>query len=169
VAAILMAMAAPAFMSSIKSNTTATAANDLVSILGYARSEAVKQDVQVSVCAGAGSCGTNWALGAIVYCQASSTTTAACTPTGSSTATLRVMDPLPGGYTLSVTSNGNAVSSVAFNPDGTVVQSNITSFVLCDGQAEVPYAEAVQLLPTGRAEAAGHHGVDVAGNPLTCP
>jgi type IV fimbrial biogenesis protein FimT len=158
-------------MSSIKNNTTATEANDLVSILGYARSEAVKQDVKVSICPSTDNltCSSNWALGAIIYCQASSTTTKACTPSGASITTLRTMNPLANGYTLSVSSNATAITSVAFNPDGTSAQSNTTSFTLCDAQAEVAFAAGIQLLPSGRAEASPKHGYDVAGNALSCP
>jgi type IV fimbrial biogenesis protein FimT len=171
VAGILFAMVVPSFMSSIKNNTTATEANDLVSILGYARSEAVTQDVKVSICPSTDNltCSSNWALGAIVYCQASSTTTKACTPSGTSTATLRTMNPLPKGYTLSVSSNATAITSVAFNPDGTSAQSNTTLFTLCDAQAEVTYAAEVQMLPSGRAEASPKHGFDFADNALSCP
>lgn len=69
--AIVMAIAIPDFTSTIQNNTIATISNDLISSINLARSEAVKRNVTVSICATSNSnftaCGNNWNLGWLVF------------------------------------------------------------------------------------------------------
>ena len=69
--AIVMAIAIPSFTSTIQNSTIASTSNDLVYALNYARSEAMKRDVPVSVCAPTDStysaCGSSWNLGWMVF------------------------------------------------------------------------------------------------------
>lgn len=48
--AILLGLAAPSFRDLIENNRTATRTNDLVAALNFARSEAIKRGVDVSLC-----------------------------------------------------------------------------------------------------------------------
>jgi len=50
IAAILLAIAVPNFMTFVQNNRLASQANDLVTALNYARSEAIKRGVRVTVC-----------------------------------------------------------------------------------------------------------------------
>jgi len=71
IAAILLGVAVPNFVTFIQNNRLATQANDLVTMLNYARSEAVKRNQTITVCSStdgtscAGS--TTWDGGLIVF------------------------------------------------------------------------------------------------------
>ena len=71
VAGILMGVAVPSFTSVIDSNRLTTYANDLVTSLNFARSEAIKRNLRVSLCKSStgSSCNisNNWAQGWIVF------------------------------------------------------------------------------------------------------
>lgn len=71
IAGILMGVAVPSFTSIIDSNRLTTYANDLVTALNYARSEAIKRNLRVSLCKSTNgvSCTTinNWAQGWIIF------------------------------------------------------------------------------------------------------
>lgn len=70
IAAILATIAAPSFTSTLRSNQITTQANELVSTLQLARSEAVKRAQRVTICVSSdqATCtGTNWASGWIVF------------------------------------------------------------------------------------------------------
>lgn len=71
VAGILMGVAVPSFTSVIDSNRLTTYANDLVTSLNFARSEAIKRNLRVSLCKSTtgSSCATsnNWAQGWIIF------------------------------------------------------------------------------------------------------
>ncbi|TNF61933.1 MAG: prepilin-type N-terminal cleavage/methylation domain-containing protein, partial [Burkholderiales bacterium] len=50
VLAVLLGVGVPSFQATIQGNRITTAANDLVAALQYARSEAVRRGVNVTVC-----------------------------------------------------------------------------------------------------------------------
>ena len=68
---IVMAIAIPSFTSTIRNNTIASISNNMIASLNYARSEAIKRNTPVSVCAPTDSsysaCGSNWSLGWLVF------------------------------------------------------------------------------------------------------
>ncbi|MBS0287752.1 MAG: GspH/FimT family pseudopilin [Proteobacteria bacterium] len=86
--AIVMLLAIPDFTSTIKRNTISNMSNDLITSLNYARSEAIKRGVSVSVCAtqdaNYGACGSSWNLGWLIFVN----------PTGGSTLTNTATAPL---------------------------------------------------------------------------
>lgn len=70
--AILLSIGIPSFNETIRNNRTAAQANDLISALSLARSEAVKQGLPVAVCSAnteqtACADATNWANGWLVF------------------------------------------------------------------------------------------------------
>jgi type IV fimbrial biogenesis protein FimT len=71
IAGILMGVAVPSFTSIIDSNRLTTYANDLVTALNYARSEAIKRNLRVSLCKSINSvsCTTinNWSQGWVIF------------------------------------------------------------------------------------------------------
>lgn len=71
IAAILLTVAVPSFVTFIQNNRLATQANDLVTMLNYARSEAVKRNQNITICSRATdtSCTgtTNWGSGMLVF------------------------------------------------------------------------------------------------------
>lgn len=75
IAAILLTVAVPNFIVFVQNNRLATQANDLVTMLNYARSEAVKRNQRITVCSRSTdtSCAettnwdTNWDSGLLVF------------------------------------------------------------------------------------------------------
>ena len=114
IAAILLTIGLPSLVSFIQSNRVATEISSLDSDLQFARSEAIKQGIPVSVCASAdgSSClgANNWASGWIVFpdATASGTVAAGVTP-------LRVRQALSSGDTL-VASPG--ATALTYSRDG---------------------------------------------------
>lgn len=119
VAAILAMAAAPSFADLIRSNRIATANNDLVATLQYARAEAVQRGRPVSVCAsGDGatcSGGSDWSPGWIVLLDGA----AAGTPTalGGAAGILRVWQRQPPQVRIAAVED---IGYYRFNPDGSI-------------------------------------------------
>lgn len=71
IAAILLGVAVPNFITFIQNNRLASQANDLVTMLNYARSEAVKRNQRITVCSRTDdtTCSgtTNWDNGLLVF------------------------------------------------------------------------------------------------------
>lgn len=71
IAAILLTVAVPNFITFVQNNHLATQANEFVTMLNYARSEAVKRNQRITVCSRSTdtSCAgtTNWDSGLIVF------------------------------------------------------------------------------------------------------
>ena len=114
VSAILMFVAVPSFVSFIRNSQMTTQANAFFTDLSVTKSEAVKRNARVSICASANgtSCSgsTNWTTGWIVFTDASGTSGVL----DGSDELLRVHDEIKGEATL--TSNGDAY--VQFTPSG---------------------------------------------------
>ena len=121
---ILAAIAVPSFKSTIDSNRRATYANQLFEDLAFARSEAIKRGVRVTVCPStdSSSCSgsTSWATGWITYVDLASYGTR---DTNTETL-LRVHEALASGWI--ATKNND--SYVTFGPLGT--PSGVSAFTL---------------------------------------
>jgi type IV fimbrial biogenesis protein FimT len=74
VLAVLMALAAPSLTNLVRDQRIKTVTGDIYGAMAFARSEAIKRNVNVAVCShnGGGGCqnSTDWALGWIVYLDA---------------------------------------------------------------------------------------------------
>ena len=127
VAAILLALAVPAFQNLLISNRITAQTNDLVSDLAFARSEAIKRGLRVSACLTSTpattplSCGagTDWTVGWIVFVD----TGTAGDATGDTI--LRTHEALSGNNTLAVLGN----HFISYFPSGTVDAAE--TFTLC--------------------------------------
>ncbi|MEY3758747.1 MAG: hypothetical protein RIR39_238, partial [Pseudomonadota bacterium] len=104
IAGILLGVAIPSFTSIISSNRLTTYANELVTALNLARSEAVKRGVQVIVMR-KGVTGSEWKSGWDVFVDNDASNVfnddgdATLCEAGED-CLLRTYDPLPDGYTL---------------------------------------------------------------------
>ena len=114
IAAILLALAAPAFQGLLVSNRITAQTNDLVSDLAFARSEAIKRGVTISVCFAnnATTCGagTAWTGGWLIFVD----TGTAGDSTGDTI--LRFHEALRGNNTL----NSSVNHFISYFPSGTV-------------------------------------------------
>lgn len=154
IAAILLGIAIPSFTSTITSNRLTTNANELVSALNLARSEAVKRGQHVVV----KKTGTNWENGWQVFVDIDRSTTAKENVLDTGTdIELRVYSALPASYTLR--GNTNFVNFIRYQPDGR--SSNIGSFALCNGSS-ITGAKLIIVNAVGRVRQgadADHDGI----------
>jgi len=146
VLAIVLAIAMPNF-SSLQAGTRLTAqVNDLVSMLSYARLEALKRGSRVTVCKSAdgASCttGGNWEQGWVVFNDNCPTGTVGVIDTACSEAVLKRRMALVTGYTLS--GETNIADLVTFTSTGAPQQNG--TFSLCSSDA----SKSVVLSGTGR-------------------
>lgn len=171
VAAILIAIAVPSLSLFIQNSREDAQADSLISSLQYARSEAVKRDADVEVCASTDqatcSGAANWATGWIVE--------AVPTPPAAATV-LQVMPQLGGNNTLSGTFNGAGVTQVTFQPNGFVKAAGgagvylNTYFTLCDSRGAT-YARDIEITGIGAVQASSTPGqtLDTPSKALACP
>jgi type IV fimbrial biogenesis protein FimT len=169
VAAILTAIAVPAFDSFVKNDRDSAQVNSLAYSMNYARSEAVKRDLAtgVSVCPSANglNCnGTAWAGGWMVYY---------IDPVNGLT-TLQTVPALAGGNTVTAHGAATTTTGITFlssgmatglaGPMAAPLQINI-----CDTRGAT-YARDIEVNVAGRVATSQNHGVAVDGvTPLVCP
>lgn len=156
VASILTALAVPAFRTFLQNDRLMTQASSLSMTLYTGRTEAVKQDTSVLVCAstnaatcsGAGS----WEQGWIVL-----STAAGATP-------VQVVPALSTGTTL----RAGGASQITFQSSGTITAAAPIGFKLCDVRGAA-YARYLQVNVTGNIVASPNIGFDLNNVALTCP
>lgn len=159
VAAILMSIAIPNFKTTIYNNRQTAELNTLLSGLVYARSEAVKRNVDVVLCSTSDqkTCSGSWTNGWLVYYTPAGTYDApgAVSPTNplpapTSSEIIRQYPALGGSNTLK--SDANAVNNtIVFQPSGQTLLANDSQFTLCDSRGS-QYGRVLMASVTGRAE-----------------
>jgi type IV fimbrial biogenesis protein FimT len=155
VGGILLAMALPSFRAFIENSRLTAQANSLVMSLDYARSEAIKRDLAVTVCAADLNTTTcngsaTWSTGWVVQ-----------DPSGASP--LQAVPATTGNVTLTAELTG----PITFSPNGTA--SAAVSFNICDTRGGA-YAQDVEVSASGRVEAAAKQGYALDGvTALVCP
>lgn len=163
VTAILLTIAVPSYKTVLQNDQQLTSANSVVYLVNYARSEAVKRDLPVSVCpydyASAPStpaCGTDWSKGWMAY----------FVPAGSTSKTaLQTFPPAASNTAMTATVSGSAVTLINFMPNGTT--SAAVKFNLCDDRG-ASYARGAELLISGRIQVSPTPGKALNGSSLTC-
>jgi type IV fimbrial biogenesis protein FimT len=158
VAGILTAVAVPAFNSFVLNDRDVGQINSLVSSFNYARSEAVKRDVQggITVCPsvdGQTCSGTNWSGGWVVI------------DPNPADAPLQAVPALAGTNTLRVT---GSAAGITFLSSGLVTPSALTTITVCDVRGAA-FAYELEVNATGRVVASQKPGQTVAGLGLVCP
>ena len=149
--AVLLAIGAP-MMTEVTRNVRITGqTNDLIAALQLARSEAVKRNQGVFVCAStdqATCSGTSWSQGWIVFADlnANNVKDVAETP-------LRVRRALEGNNTLQSAGHINVggVLYLPYRPTGVSTPSG-AMFVLCDNRTTVNVGRRIEVNSTGRPQ-----------------
>lgn len=158
IAAILIGVATPSFLTLMQNGRNSNQAASMVVLLTFARNEALKRDLAtgVTVCPSADGqncdAGGNWALGWIIPDPV--------TPAN---------PPLQSGLALSSSNTiteATGQKAVVFLPSG-AVQSKV-AFTLCDKRG-AQYAREFEVNAAGRVAAASTVGQSVSGGALTCP
>ena len=134
VAAILLTVAVPNFQIFVMRNRMASQANEMITSLSLARSEAVKRGGQVSVCASSNgtSCTGSWEQGWIVQ---------------DASGVIRVQPALSGNSTLS---GSGAVSTITYTPNGRTTLAAAITLTLCPPAPALVKGRAIQVELTGR-------------------
>ena len=154
---ILVAAAAPGYQDWVATTRLNSHTNEFVTALHYARSEAVKRNVAVSVCKSSSgtSCATTstWAQGWMVFVDLDGSGTYTSGET-----ILRVHEKLTGGTTLI---GETAVANViTFRSNGTAAQAGLID--MCSYRQTVPGRDIVIASGTGRPISV------IDGAPITC-
>jgi type IV fimbrial biogenesis protein FimT len=153
--AILLSIAVPSFITFVQNSRLVGQTNDLVTSLNYARSEAIKRGVRVSVCSRlnnttcSGAAVFNWDTGWLVFVN----------PNGDAVAdagemVLQVRQPLENGNTLRTA----GIQRVTYQNSG--FSGNADTFRLCDSRGAA----------SGRAIAVSLQGrVSTSTGTTACP
>lgn len=149
IAVILMAIAAPSFNETLRRNRIETAANSLLSALNFARTEAIRRGVSVTVRKN----GTQWEEGYFAFVDTNGN---GSQDTGE--ALLRRWDALPAGYTLR-TNSSNFANYILYNPRGEIANNSTGGYFIVCFNGQLNGAKAIVLTPV-RAVLAG----DLNGN-----
>jgi type IV fimbrial biogenesis protein FimT len=159
IASVLVGIAIPSFTSLISSNRLTTYANELLTALNLARSEAVKRGQHVVVL----KTGANWENGWQVFVDIDRSTTAKQNVLNASDIILKTYSALPTSYTLR--GNNNFTNFIRYQPDGS--SNNIGSFVLCDNRdgSNIPKANTSKLVTVNSAGRL-HMGIDANKNEI---
>jgi type IV fimbrial biogenesis protein FimT len=146
---LLLTLAVPSMVNTVRNNTLTASANDLVGALNIARSEAIKRRVPVRVCksfdGAACSIGANWEAGWLIFADNDNDDTL------DSGELLRVYSGLDTNYTLR--DAGNFTDWVEFLPSGASQGSDGASdtFRLCYGNSTA-LSRAVNVAMSGRVK-----------------
>lgn len=146
VLAILLSVAIPNYQSMVLTNRMAAQANQVITALNYARSEAVKRGTTATVCStsGGAACAgsTNWSTGWMVFADANGDGTV-----GAGEAVLRVWPALNTGNTLNA--GDLNPERVTYTSTGFATGFNKT-FRLCDTRGKAD-ARAIVINAMGRS------------------
>jgi type IV fimbrial biogenesis protein FimT len=164
--AILLGIAAPSLTRFIKDVRLAGQANDLLTDLMLARSEAVRRDTGIAICGKQNNndtvCGAdpNWAGGWLIVIDADRD---GKRDSASSATLLKTEEALTKTNTLKVTGTGNK-GAITFGPTGTAASGAVT-LTLCDTEG---YGRIIDVSAQGRASVVK---IDAkkAPNPSACP
>lgn len=179
---ILLVIGVPSFRTMILNNRMTSEANEFMTSLLLARSEAVRRNVDVYVCAttdgqNCGGSGTPWGKGWLVFADVvhgSGQKGVVNAGTGACAATedcVLEVDPAIPGSSSSLTGSTAVASAIAYTPTGAALQADGTplttavSFTLCDSRGAAD-AKAVVVSTTGRPRISSTND---DGSALTCP
>ncbi|KFI22030.1 GspH/FimT family protein [Nitrosococcus oceani] len=153
IAGIITTMAVPSFQGAIRNNRISTQANEFITALHFARSEAVKRRQRITICKSANSTAaspacntvnsTGWDKGWVVFVDEDEDASLDTTET-----VLRVHGPLEGGNRL--TGNTNVANYISYAANGT---AQLTSGAIQMGTITLchpPKARQIVINSTGR-------------------
>ena len=166
VATIFLTVVPPSFNAILTGVRLKVQIYDFNDALNYARSEAVKRGIWVSVCASAdgsacGPSGTNWESGWIVFVDRNNNQVVNVGDT------LLVKSAIVPGYRLRGTSGTTLTSYITFSAKGAPSASG--TFILCKGAVLNP-SRAILIGSSGRITSAqDHNGIpkDASGTDMT--
>jgi type IV fimbrial biogenesis protein FimT len=165
VAAILFSVAVPSFMQLRQTNRIVTYTNDFIATVNYARSEAIRRSLPVSICASADgvSCTGTWSQGWIVFANADGDSPAVVDG-GGTEPVLRVHEALETDFTL--TPDAVFATDVTYDLNGA---ANATGVLAVCHQADMVRSRAIvltRLRPRVARDTDGDHIPNIDGGNL---
>ncbi len=161
VAAILLIVGVPSFLSFIKDERIFSTQDNTLNALNFARLTAVSDDTTTQICpyntVNSSICGNDWSKGWVVFEN-----------TASGAVQLKAWQSSgSNGPTLSLSPSA---ATITFNPTPPYVNpAQITEFKLCDSRGSSS-AVNLELQPTGYVQSSPKSGFAIDGStPLTCP
>jgi type IV fimbrial biogenesis protein FimT len=146
VMALVLSLAVPSFTNMIRNNRLASGSNELISALTYARSEAVKRRLNVSVCARDGdACSTdvnNWGQGWLIFTDDLAPSGQLDTP---GDALLLSADPSESGVQIT-----GELAAVTFNPLGEADLPDTAEFTVTKSGCKGNNERRLTVQSTGR-------------------
>ena len=138
---VLLSMATPGFQSIMQDTRQVTSYNKLAGVLRFARSEAIKRSVAVSVCPRAtdSTCGSDWSQGMLIFDDASAN--GAPGAFDGTDSIVRVTKLQSAGVSVTASAiirpmtNPGVQSNIRFDGRGQASWANGT-WVLCDGRGD---------------------------------
>ena len=177
IVAALLGIAGPSFQEALRRSRLQSSLNDAVSMLSFARAEAVSRNGPVTACAstdGASCGGQAWEAGWLVFVDdgAGAGATARDGALGGSEEILRIGDPAAQAITLRA-SNFPATGNIIFIESGRLDRDQAGTFTICDDRGAAS-ARALVVNVSGQARLAvdgDGDGVveDDLGSAVTCP
>ena len=126
--AIVLMVGVPSFQSSIRNSALTAGINEFIAALNFARGEAIKRGVNVTVAGTSSTVG--WEGGWQIFTDSPNSQNHYGTLEGTDQV-LRTHGPIRTGYTLR--GNTNFISFISYKPNG--ISTDIGSFALCDATA----------------------------------
>lgn len=164
---IIAALAVPSFENIIRKQKVIGEANRLFSLLYFAKSEAIKRNVVITICKSDNrvECGGTWSDGWIVFVDSNKDGDRSVSETVIS------MGRIAGDYRLSWTAFGSN-NYIRFTDKGLTLGQNGT-FKLCPNDGDARFARAVVISKTARvrlSKDSNSDGIyeDASGNALNC-
>jgi len=165
IAAVILSQAVPSFTTMIQDNRIVTQANDLVTSLNIARSEAVKRGDRVTICKSANNASCTaaggWQQGWIIFTDSNSDAAVNNTDT-----ILHTHGPLDGSPTLNgVTGTVGNYVSYTYNGSSQIVGGGGTqsgTLVLCDSRGFGAKARAIVINASGQIRSAPANDASVS-------
>lgn len=142
VSSIVLTVAVPSFKEIIENNRIITTTNILIASLGFARSEAVKSGISVSV-SRLGATSQDWKDGWQVFQDVDGDGTL----DGGTDTLLKTYDPIPAGFTLKT--GANFADAMTYEASG-LLKGLGDTFKLCDSDADITKAREITLNTVGR-------------------
>lgn len=157
--AVVLAVTAPSFFSIIKNNRLRTQADRIVTTLNLARSEAVKRNADVILCASSdgATCTGSLAEGWLLFADLTPTPTNGALDSGD--IIIRVFESLPVGYTITGTDGASDyASSIIYSPDGSS-DPKAPAMYLCSPDKDAAAAWMIDVTIVGRTAVSQGGGV----------
>jgi type IV fimbrial biogenesis protein FimT len=165
VAAILFSVAVPGFQQMVQRNRVITYTNDFIASVNFARSEAIRRSIPVSICASSdgATCAGNWSQGWIVFANADGDSPAVV-DAGGTEPVLKVQQALAAQYTL--TPDAVFANDVTYDLNGAANATGVLAVCYAGALARSRAIVVTRLRPRVATDTDGDYVPNIDGGNL---